>query len=179
MANNDWKINQSTTTQVDRFKITIDEVMLANQETQQFSYVQFRDGVCILAITEDDHVLMLKQYRHPLQSIELEFPAGMIEEEEDSLLAAKRELLEETGYQTNHWIALDYFYPSAGSTTEKIHLFLATDSVRVAEQELEELEEIELEKVPIGQFYKLVENGYFRHGAGLACWARYLSMVRN
>ncbi|WP_163580686.1 NUDIX hydrolase [Gracilibacillus saliphilus] len=179
MADNEWKINHSSTTQIDRFKITIDEVLLANEQTQNFSYIEFRDGVCVLAITNDNKVVMLKQYRHPLQSTELEFPAGMIEEDEEPLYAAQRELLEETGYQAEDWQSLDYFYPSPGSTTEKIHLYLATKATKVDDQFLDELENIEVEIVNMKDFCKLVEQGIFRHGAGLACWARYLSMSFN
>lgn len=179
MANNEWKINNSSSTQIDRFKITIDEVLLANQQTQNFSYIEFRDGVCVLAITDDNQVVMLKQYRYPLQSTELEFPAGMIEEDEEPLLAAKRELLEETGYEAEEWQSLDYFYPSPGSTTEKIHLFLASKAIKITDQFLDELENIEVELVNMKDFCKLVEQGTFRHGAGLACWARYLSISFN
>ncbi|MGN8644794.1 NUDIX hydrolase [Gracilibacillus sp. HCP3S3_G5_1] len=179
MANNEWKINNSSSTQIDRFKITIDEVLLANQQTQNFSYIEFREGVCVLAITDDNQVVMLKQYRYPLQSTELEFPAGMIEEDEEPLFAAKRELLEETGYEAEEWQSLDYFYPSPGSTTEKIHLFLASKATKITDQFLDELENIEVELVNMKDFCKLVEQGTFRHGAGLACWARYLSISFN
>ncbi|WP_082631323.1 NUDIX hydrolase [Gracilibacillus massiliensis] len=179
MSGNNWRISNSSITQVDRFKITIDEVLLANKETQNFSYIEFTEGVCILAITEEQKIITLKQYRHPLQSTEIEFPAGMIDENEEPIVAAERELLEETGYHTEHWQSLDYFYPSPGSTTEKIHLFLAENVKKVSHQQLDELENIEVEEVEIKDFCRLVEKGNFRHGAGLACWARYLSKTNN
>ncbi|MFC4386727.1 NUDIX hydrolase [Gracilibacillus marinus] len=179
MTNIPWKIGSSHTTQLDRFKVTIDEVVLANQTTKNFSYIHFSDGVCVLALTPNEEVLVLKQYRHAVRSWEMELPAGMIDEEEEPLEAAKRELLEETGYDTNEWKSLGFFFPSPGSTTERIHLFLATNVQQIQAPELDELEQIELLTLSLDTFNKNIYQGNFNHGAGLACWAKYLSLKRS
>ncbi|SER67260.1 ADP-ribose pyrophosphatase [Gracilibacillus ureilyticus] len=175
MVNIPWKVTSTQTTQVDRFKITIDEIMVNNQAAKNFSYIQFRDGVCVLAITPDNHIVVLKQYRHAIQSWELELPGGMIDDGEEPLPAAKRELLEETGFHSLEWESLGHFYPSAGSTTEKIHLFLANNASYLKEQNLDHLESIQVEAIPIDTFYQRIADGDIKHGAGLACWAKYLS----
>ncbi len=175
MVKSPWKTISSQTTTHDRFTITNDEVELSNQEMRNFSYINFADGICVLAITREEKVLVLDQYRHAVQSWELEFPAGMIDANEEPESAAERELLEETGYQSNLWTSLGKFYPSPGSTSETIHLFLANDCYKVSEPTLESSEEIELKLVPVENFFDLVQNESFKHGAGLACWAKYLS----
>ncbi|ENH95543.1 NUDIX hydrolase [Gracilibacillus halophilus YIM-C55.5] len=176
MSDHSWKVASSHTTQVDRFKITIDEIVLANQETKNYSYIEFRDGVCVLAMTTKGEIIVLHQYRHAFDTWELEFPAGMIDDEETPLQAAQRELLEETGYQATKWQALGDFYPSPGSTTERIHLFLAKDATKEMEQSLEMTEDIDVRLCDTHEFYHLIENDHFKHGAGLACWAKYLSL---
>ncbi|WP_163538661.1 NUDIX hydrolase [Gracilibacillus sp. YIM 98692] len=175
MVQNPWRITSTQTTQVDRFKITLEEVILSNQKTKNFSYIHFRDGVCILPITSNGEIIVLRQYRHALKAWELELPAGMIDGNELPIDAAKRELLEETGYQSNKWEELDYFYPSPGSTTETIHLFLAENAKYQLPPQLDELEKIEVMFLDLKEFQRLVEYGQFRHGAGLACWAKYLN----
>ncbi|WP_277678116.1 NUDIX hydrolase [Gracilibacillus dipsosauri] len=179
MTANPWKITSTQTTKIDRFKITIDEIMLTNEEAKNFSYIQFRDGVCILAITEDQEIILLKQYRHAVQSWEFELPAGMIEDEEEALYAAKRELLEETGYQSLEWESFDYFFPSPGSTTEKIHLFFAKNAFKVRDQALDPTEDISVSLITPEEMSGMITDGRFKHGAGLACWAKYISKYQH
>src|SRR4051812_27271853 len=110
-----WKISSSETKKIDRFGVTIDQVILPNGEKKTFSYLNFAKGVCILPITEDQKVVCLKQSRHAMKSWEWELPAGMIDNESlPPIETAKRELEEETGYTAKHWLELGSFYPSPG-----------------------------------------------------------------
>lgn len=139
-----WKINNSTSKKIERFKIVTDEVILPNKEKKIFSYLTFSKGVCILPITKEGGIICLKQYRHALKSWQWELPAGMIDCVEDSPIeTAKRELEEETGYIAEGWIDLGSFYPSPGSTTEEIYLFAAIGLTPTA-QKLESSEQLEI-----------------------------------
>jgi ADP-ribose pyrophosphatase len=169
----EWKINDSTKQKIDRFEITIDDVTFPNGEQRTFSYVNFAKGVCVLPITEDHHVWCIKQYRHALKSWEWELPAGAIDSTDSSPLeAAKRELAEETGCTAEHWMELGSFYPSPGSTSEEIFLFAAAGLTKL-EQNLEASEQIDLHKLSMETLKKMVADGDFNHGAGLASILRY------
>jgi ADP-ribose pyrophosphatase len=173
-----WKINHSTKKKVDRFGIVMDEVILSNGEKKTFSYLDFAKGVCILAITNDQKVICINQYRHALKSWQWELPAGMIDFPSDSPLdTAKKELEEETGYLAGQWLDLGSFYPSPGSTTEEIYLFAATNLTSTT-QKLEASEQIEVHMLGMEEFKTLIKKGDFKHGAGLAAFLRY-SLLAN
>ncbi|MEH7252201.1 NUDIX hydrolase [Neobacillus niacini] len=172
-----WKINRSNIEKVDRFQITIDEVVLPNGDEKSFSYIDFAKGVCVLPITANGEVLCIKQYRHVVKSWEWELPAGMIDPTDIMPLdAAKRELEEETGYTAEHWLDLGSFYPSPGSTTEEIFLFAAAGLIPT-EQRLENSEQLDLHKLSMEEVKTLIQKGEFKHGAGLAAILRYKFMT--
>jgi ADP-ribose pyrophosphatase len=171
-----WKVKKSDTHKFDRYTIIKDEVVLPNKEEKTFAYIDFSNGVCVLAVTEDKQVLCLQQYRHAIKSWQWELPAGMIDPEDDTPLeAAKRELEEETGYKAHSWTSLGSFYPSPGSTNEEIYLFLATDLAKSV-QSLESSEQIEVHLVEWEQLKKLISSGEFQHGGGMAAILRYLAL---
>lgn len=172
-----WKVNSTTTNMVDRFKITLEEVILPNGDIKSFSYLDFAKGVCILPITNEGKVICLKQYRHAINSWQWELPAGMMDSRDlPPIETAKKELEEETGYTAEHWLELGSFYPSPGSTTEEIYLFAAA-GLTAAEQMLENSEQIELHTLSMEELKTLVQKGEFKHGAGLAAILRYKFMT--
>lgn len=172
-----WKVKSSTNEKVDRFQITMDQVVLPNGEEKAFSYIDFAKGVCILPITDNNEIVCIKQYRHAMKSWQWELPAGMIDDNDPTHLeTAKRELEEETGYRAEHWLDLGSFYPSPGSTSEEIHLFAAA-GLTETEQNLENSEQIEVHKISMKDLNNLIKSGEFKHGAGLAAILRYKLMV--
>jgi len=91
-------------------------------------YIHHPGAVAVLAINELDEVLLIKQYRAPVNEFLYEMPAGIRDSEDESDLAsAKRELAEETDYQANSWSHLHSFYTTPGSSSEIIEIFLAKD----------------------------------------------------
>ncbi len=121
-------------------------------------------SVVILATTDgprEPHVLLECQYRHAADSYLLELPAGRIDKGEKALPAAKRELLEETGYRASKWKQILNFYASPGFVAESMTLFWARGlKAGVAQPEADEV--IEQRLVPLSETIRMVRNGSIR-----------------
>lgn len=87
------------------------------------TYLSKPHGVVVLPVFKDGDILMIRQFRYLVGSECIELPAGRIEEFESPLEAAKRELLEETGYKATAWKEATIFYPSNGISNEIVHIF--------------------------------------------------------
>lgn len=168
-----WHVLQREMIKADRFEVVVERVQLPNQSEAPFSYVKMKHGVCIIPVLPNDQIICIKQYRHIFGKWEYELPAGGIEEGDQPIDAAKKELLEETGYKATQWMDLGYIYASVGSTDEVIHLFAAKGLTK-HEQQLEESEEIEIEVVHLETLKKWIAEGEFRHSAGIAAVGRYV-----
>lgn len=167
-----YKVVKKETIKADRFTIIQEEVEKAGQ-LAPYSYVTIGFGISIIPFVDEDHVLVLKEYRHPVGSWQYEFPSGGIDQGEEAMAAAKRELMEETGYEASEIIPLGFTYPSFGSTNEKITLF-AAKAKQVAEPHREILEEIKSEIISVDQLEELIASGQFAHGAGEVAWLKWL-----
>lgn len=115
------------------------------------------DAVGILAV-QNDQVLLIQQYRHAIEKILTEIPAGLMESGETPIETARRELQEETGYLAHKLTPLCKGVLSPGFCNETIHIFLATD-LEFKGIQLDEDEEIEVLKTPIQTFADWVQKG--------------------
>jgi ADP-ribose pyrophosphatase len=120
--------------------------------------VEHADCVAIIAIDANDNVLLVNQFRKPVEKGLLEIPAGGIDPGEDPVDCVCRELREETGYLPRKVERIGGFYSAPGYCTEYLHLYLATDLI-LSPLHAEDTESIKLVRVPIGQISNLIATG--------------------
>lgn len=135
----------------------------------EYFVVELPTSVCALAITEDDKVVLVKQYRHPIEQPILEIPGGFIDKGEDAKVAVRRELLEETGY---HFPNVEYVGKVAanpGVLDNYTHLFLATGGKKISKQNLDYNEEIEVLLFPVDEVRGMLKKNEFVQALHVCC----------
>ena len=146
--------------------LRVDKVTVQNG-TSTREIVEHNGGSVIAAITNDNKIVMVRQFRKPFDKAILEVPAGKLDGDEDPAEAALRELSEETGYTAGKLEKLNEFYPSVGYTTEVLHIYLATELTPGAthpdENEVLEVMEMDLEDV-----YGMIMDGKIHDGKTIA-----------
>ncbi len=115
------------------------------RQVESFYQVEQPDYALMFVETEDGHVVMLRTYKHGARRVSLTFPAGAISPGEDPLTAAKRELLEETGYESDDWTALGDYVVQGNHRGCACHMFHARNARKVAEPDSGDLEEMRIE----------------------------------
>lgn len=139
-------------------KLRIDEVMLPNGRKSTREIVEHPGAVAVVAVNNDNDIIMVRQYRKPIEQELLEIPAGKLEKGESKEACAKRELMEETGYYPNDMKHITSFYTSPGFSNEIIHLFLAKNLEKKAgEADFDEY--LQSENVSLGEVIKKIRNG--------------------
>ena len=112
---------------------------------------------------------MVKQYRHGIRDISTEIPGGVIEEGETWQDGAKREMIEETGYRFDNWTYLGKISPNPSTTNNFVHMFLATGGEKVAAQNLDDSEEVEVELMSIDEVKDLVKENKIMQSLHVTC----------
>lgn len=102
-----------------------DNVLLPDGSTSTREYITHPGAVAVLALLDNGKLVMERQFRYPLHREFIELPAGKIDEGEDILICAQRELLEETGYVAREWIHLTTSWPCIGYADERMEYFFA------------------------------------------------------
>ncbi|PZR76858.1 MAG: NUDIX hydrolase [Chthoniobacterales bacterium] len=121
--------------------------------------IDLRAFTVIAALTAEHEIIVGRQYRHGIERITLLLPGGLLEEGEDALEAAKRELLEETGYVADRWESLGRFVPNSNYRCGEVHLFLARDARKIAAADDDDLEETELLRLPLAELLQELLKG--------------------
>ena len=138
-------------------KIYRDEVLLPDGNTAVREYNKHPGAVCVVPITKDNEVLMVRQYRYPSQQVMLEIPAGKLEKGETPLENCKRELKEETGAVGTAYCSLGQLYPSPGYCAEIIHLYFCRVK-DFGDTNPDEDEFLKIEKIPLDRAVEMVLN---------------------
>lgn len=138
-------------------QLQLEDVLLPNGAKGKREVVKHPGAVGIIAFTENNELLMVRQYRKALEKEIVEIPAGKLEKDEEPAVCAQRELAEETGYIAESITLLTSFYTSPGFADELIYLFVAK-GLKPAEAELDEDEFVEVLKVDLEQAKQWVQE---------------------
>ena len=140
--------------------VRIDKCELPNGMVIDGFVLEYADWATILALTKQQEVVLARQYRHGAQKVILELPGGAMEAEDESpMQAARRELLEETGYASDNFIQIGCVSPNPANQTNLIYSFLALDAEKVDIQHLDGTEEIEVVLKPLEEVIAMAKSG--------------------
>lgn len=140
--------------------LQVDEVILPNGEKSQREIVKHPGAVAVIPITKDNKIVLVKQYRKPLEKALIEIPAGKLDANEQPIVAAIRELEEETGYTTKELSFVTSFYTSPGFADELIYIYI-TDTLEKLDVPVagDDDEFIEMMEITLDEAKQLIEEG--------------------
>ena len=139
--------------------LKVDTVEVPNRGYQKREIVEHNGAVGIVAITPENKVVLVRQYRKAVEKELWEIPAGKIEIGENPKECAIRELKEETGYSAENMKLIHKFYTSAGFSNQKIYIFLAENLIQ-GERDLDEDEFLEVHEIDKDEVYNMIaRNG--------------------
>lgn len=139
-------------------KVQVDEVLLPNGNTAKREIVKHQGAVAVIPLTKDGKLVVVRQFRKPLEKAIVEIPAGKLERGEDPLACAKRELEEETGYTARHYEKLSSFYTSPGFADELLHVYVATGLTK-GESRPDEDEFVDMIELTLDEAHELHRTG--------------------
>lgn len=137
------------------FEVFSDTALLENGKTTGRDVVRHPGGVCIVALSDNREVFLVRQFRYPHKRALLEIPAGKLEWGEEPLECGKRELREETGYTAERFRSLGRLLPTPAYDTEIIYMYLAEELHR-SEQDLDDNEFLDVLSVPLEEAVRMV-----------------------
>jgi len=147
-------------------KVRVDTVSLPDGQQSTREVVEHAGAVAVVALDNDHNIIMVRQYRKPVEMVLMEIPAGTMEKDEDPLLCAQRELREETGFSADHWERILSYYSTPGFTDEYLHIYLAT-GLTGGEIDLDQDEFVETVPIPLKEAWRMILAGEIEDGKSI------------
>jgi len=155
-----WKIIESTYPLPDT---RIDICELPNGHIIKPVVLEYDPEVTILALTRKQEVVLVKEYRHGVQEVIVQLPGGSVDKRESPLEAAKRELMEETGYQSGTFVDIGHVNPNPANYSNTMYAFLALDAVQISEENPDDADRIKIFLKPFEEVLEMAKGGELIH----------------
>ena len=150
------------------------------QTPHDFYVIEACSWVTVVAVTTSGQLVMVRQYRHGSDTVELEVPGGMIDDgETDPVVAGVRELLEETGYHGNHAELIGRTFPNPAIMNNVCYTVVVTGCEQIAEQDLDAAEDIEIRLVDPTDIPRLVAEGSIGHALAVVALYNYEQWLKR
>lgn len=158
------RLNSEELADLKLFKVCIDEVRNPkNGKIARVTVLSGNDSVTVMAVTPGGNAVLVDNYRFGTASYVLELPGGMVDEGEDHQEAARRELLEETGYAAETWYYAGCVASNPVFMNSFVHHYLAINARKIQEADLDDEEDIRVREMPLEEVGKMLSDGLFLH----------------
>jgi ADP-ribose pyrophosphatase len=160
-------------------RLDVDRVRLPNGREVVREVVRHPGAVVVVPVLDHERIVLVRQYRYPVEDELLELPAGKLDPGEEPLACARRELAEETGYRGQRWKALGSFYTTPGFTNEVLHAFVAEGLEEGSEASPDPDEILRAVSLPVGEIFKMAREGRLRDAKTLAALFLWQLWIRG
>jgi ADP-ribose pyrophosphatase len=150
----------------------------SDKKEGSFFVVENPDWVNVIALTRNQEVVLIEQFRHGIEEVILEIPGGMIDDDEDTENAARRELLEETGFSSGEFILLGKSRPNPAIQNNTVFHYLALNCEKTETPAFDEHESVVTKIVSLEDAKKLIADGTISHSLVIAAF-HYFSIYQN
>ena len=170
-----WKVLTSTRDKSYRvFSLRTDRSLSPRTgQEHNFFILESTSWVNVIPLTQDNEVVLVRQYRHGIRDVTLEIPGGLVEDHDTPEAAARRELYEETGYREKSMDFLGSVHPNPAIQNNQCYTFLAKDVFLAGRQDQDEKEDIEVLLRPIVEIPRLIRENRITHSLVLAAFYRF------
>ncbi|MBI2038279.1 MAG: NUDIX hydrolase [Candidatus Magasanikbacteria bacterium] len=156
-----------------------DKIIRPDGSEGEYCFIETPGNVIIVPVLDDGRLVLVRQYRYLDEKYSIEFPGGGVGKEESPAQAAKRELLEESGYNTENLIKIGAFQPDCGVVKDMSHVFVANELNLVQKPISNAFESTEVLLRRVDEFEDMVKRGEIWNGQVLAAWMIARNLLLN